>query len=121
MNRRGRHGLRQRPTPSGIASPRRYAAPSRLGILCRLTTFFHAVCSVTSSVTKAFRELLLQLPRATQEQAARTYALWRTEPYHNSLQCKRVSQGQPIYSVRIGLGDRPHGLGEGGQGDWFGV
>ena len=74
---------------------------------------------MTSSVTKAFRELLLQLPRATQEQAARTYALWRTEPYHNSLQFKRVSQRQPIYSVRVGLGYRALGLREGDHVYWF--
>ena len=74
---------------------------------------------MTSSVTKAFRELLLQLPMVTQEQAARSYALWRTEPYHNSLQFKRVSQLQPIYAVRVGLGYRALGLREGDHGYWF--
>jgi hypothetical protein len=74
---------------------------------------------VTSSVTKAFRELLLQLPMAAQDQAARAYALWRTEPYHNSLQFKRVSQRQPIYAVRVGLGYRALGLREGDHVYWF--
>lgn len=74
---------------------------------------------MTSSVTKAFRELLQQLPTATQEQAVRAYALWHTEPYHNSLQFKRVSQRQPIYSVRVGLGYRALGLREDEHVYWF--
>jgi len=74
---------------------------------------------VTSGVTKAFRELLQQLPTAIQEQATRAYALWRTEPYHNSLQFKRVSQRQPIYSVRVGLGYRALGLREDEHVYWF--
>jgi len=45
-----------------------------------------------------------------QEQAARAYAFWRSDPYHNSLQFKQVSQRQPIYSVRVGLGYRALGL-----------
>jgi len=68
---------------------------------------------VTSSVTKAFRDLLHRLPTATQEQAARAYALWCMAPYHNSLQFKRVSQRQPIYAVLVGLGYRALGLREG--------
>ena len=74
---------------------------------------------MTSSVTKDFRDLLYRLPTTTQEQAARAYALWRTDPYHNSLQFKRVSQRQPIYSVRVGLGYRALELREGDHLYWF--
>ncbi len=56
-----------------------------------------------SSVTKSFRKRLNQLPKSVQEQAEKTYDLWREDPYHNSLQFKRVSQRQPIYSARISL------------------
>lgn len=38
-----------------------------------------------SSVTKAFRKQLAQLPIPIQEQANKAYALWLEEPYHNSL------------------------------------
>lgn len=72
-----------------------------------------------SSVTKSFRKRFHQLPAAVQEQAARAYTLWRSDPYHPSLQFKRVSPGQPIYSVRIGIGYRALGLQEGEQIDWF--
>ncbi|MGB5632210.1 MAG: hypothetical protein WBM86_05435 [Waterburya sp.] len=63
-----------------------------------------------SSVTKTFRKRLNQLPTSVQEQAEKTYDLWREDPYHNSLQFKRVSQRQPIYSARISLNYRVLGL-----------
>ena len=74
---------------------------------------------MTSSVTQEFRQRLAGLPAAIQEQAARAYALWRSDPYHNSLQFKRVSQRQPIYSVRVGLGYRALGLREDEHLYWF--
>ena len=74
---------------------------------------------MTSSVTQEFRQRLARLPAAIQSQAARVYALWRSDPYHNSLQFKRVSQRQPIYSVRVGLGYRALGLREDEHLYWF--
>jgi hypothetical protein len=59
------------------------------------------------------------LPAAVQDQAARAYALWRSNPYHSSLQFKRISQRQPIYSVRIGIGYRALGLLETNHIYWF--
>ncbi|TAF57662.1 MAG: hypothetical protein EAZ60_06270 [Oscillatoriales cyanobacterium] len=53
-----------------------------------------------SSVTKSFRTRLESLPASVQEQADKAYALWQDDPYHPSLQFKRVSQKQPIYSAR---------------------
>lgn len=72
-----------------------------------------------SSVTQEFREQLGQLPAEVQEQAERAYALWRIDPYHGSLQFKRVSSRQPIYSARIGIGYRALGLRESDQVYWF--
>lgn len=72
-----------------------------------------------SSVTNTFRKKLDQLPASVQEQAAKAYALWSSDPYHNSLQFKRVSQRQPIYSVRIGLNYRVLGLLENDRIYWF--
>jgi len=74
---------------------------------------------VKSSVTKDFRKRLDQLPVTVQDQADRAYALWRSTPYHPSLQFKRVSESQPIYSVRIGIGYRALGLREEDQVYWF--
>ena len=68
-----------------------------------------------SSVTKAFRKKMGGLPASVQE----TYELWRLDPYHNSLQFKRVSQRQPIYSARVSLDYRVLGLLEDDHIYWF--
>jgi hypothetical protein len=72
-----------------------------------------------SSATKAFRKRLLILPESVQEQAAKSYELWREDPYHPSLQFKRVNQKQPIYSVRINLNYRALGLLESDRIYWY--
>ncbi|MCI0439598.1 MAG: hypothetical protein L0177_10770 [Chloroflexi bacterium] len=74
---------------------------------------------MNSSVTREFRRRLRLLPAEVQEQAARAYALWRANPQHPGLQFKRVSQRQPIYSVRIGMGYRALGFWEADHIYWF--
>jgi mRNA-degrading endonuclease RelE of RelBE toxin-antitoxin system len=63
-----------------------------------------------SSVTKTFRKCLSDLPASVQSQAAKAYGLWQEDPYYPSLQFKRVSQRQPIYSARVSLNYRVLGL-----------
>lgn len=70
---------------------------------------------MNSLITAGFRALLGELPGSVRQQASRAYALWRTDPHHPSLQFKRVSQRQPIYSARVGLGYRVLGLWR----EWF--
>jgi len=72
-----------------------------------------------SRLTKTFRKQLRNLPTPVQEQAAKAYTLWRTDPYHNSLQYKRVSQRQPIYSARVSSNYRVLGLLESDCIYWF--
>lgn len=72
-----------------------------------------------SSVTSSFRKRLNDLPASVQEQAAKAYALWQEDPYHPSLQFKRVSQRQPIYSARVSLNYRVLGLLESGHIYWY--
>lgn len=72
-----------------------------------------------SSVTKTFRERLSNLPVSVQEQAAKAYALWQEDPYHPSLQFKRVSQRQAIYSARVSLNYRVLGLLEADRIYWY--
>jgi mRNA-degrading endonuclease RelE of RelBE toxin-antitoxin system len=72
-----------------------------------------------SSVTKTFRKRLNDLPVAVQEQAAKAYELWQDDPYHPSLQFKRVSQKQPIYSARVNLNYRVLGLLESEHIYWY--
>jgi mRNA-degrading endonuclease RelE of RelBE toxin-antitoxin system len=72
-----------------------------------------------SSVTQTFRKTLDKLPVSVQEQATKAYALWQLDPRHNSLQFKRVSQKQPIYSARISLNYRVLGFVEADHIYWF--
>jgi mRNA-degrading endonuclease RelE of RelBE toxin-antitoxin system len=72
-----------------------------------------------SSITKAFRKRLEDLPSSVQEQAAKTYTLWQQDPYHPSLQFKRVSQRQPIYSARVSINYRVLGLLESDHIYWY--
>jgi hypothetical protein len=72
-----------------------------------------------SSVTQTFRKRLNELPTSVREQAAKVYALWQKDPYHPSLQFKRVSQKQPIYSARVSLNYRVLGLLESDHIYWY--
>jgi mRNA-degrading endonuclease RelE of RelBE toxin-antitoxin system len=72
-----------------------------------------------SSVTKSFRTRLESLPASVQEQADKAYALWQENPYHPSLQFKRVSQKQPIYSARVSINYRVLGLLEADRIYWY--
>lgn len=72
-----------------------------------------------SSVTKSFRKRLDNLPVSVQEQADKAYALWQEDPYHPSLQFKRVSQKQLIYSARVSLNYRVLGLLESDHIYWY--
>lgn len=74
---------------------------------------------MNSSITRGFRKQLDALPAEVREQADRAYALWRSDPYHPSLQFKQVSRREPIYSVRVGIGYRALALREDDHVFWF--
>jgi hypothetical protein len=60
-----------------------------------------------------------RLPGAVQRQALDAYRLWLRDPYHASLQFKRVHNTDPIYSVRIGIGWRALGIRQSDTVIWF--
>ncbi|MEQ1614804.1 MAG: hypothetical protein ABL904_18815 [Hyphomicrobiaceae bacterium] len=60
-----------------------------------------------------------ELPAEVQDHARRAYVICRDNPSHPSLQFKRVSRAEPIYSVRIGLAHRALGLFEGDTVTWI--
>jgi hypothetical protein len=72
-----------------------------------------------SNITQSFRKLFNELPLSVQKQARKSYILWKKDLGHNSLQFKKVSQKQPIYSVRVGINYRALGLIENEQIYWF--
>ena len=74
---------------------------------------------MNSRLTASFRRQFDDLPQQVQAQAESAYGLWRANAYHASLEFKRVSQRQPVYSVRIGLGWRALGLREHDTLYWF--
>jgi hypothetical protein len=76
---------------------------------------------VISRITKGFRKCYEELPREVRANARTAYRLGLQNPFHPSLQFKKVSQRQPIYSVRIGLGWRALGLLEDSCIYWFWV
>lgn len=65
-----------------------------------------------------FRELFAKLPSQVQDQAREAYRLFARDPHHPSLRFKRVSDRQPLYSVRIGRNYRAVGLLEGDTVYW---
>lgn len=65
-----------------------------------------------SKRTKQFRDLMRVLPDDVKRQAYAAYRLFKRDPYHSSLQFKRVNLRKPLYSVRIGINYRALGLRE---------
>jgi mRNA-degrading endonuclease RelE of RelBE toxin-antitoxin system len=72
-----------------------------------------------SFTTRRFRDSYGQLPAAIQQQARRTYQLFRENPAHPSLNFKEVDDNENIYSVRIGRGYRALGKLDGAEVVWF--
>ena len=60
-----------------------------------------------------------RLPKRVQRQADKAYKLWQSDPYHPSLQFKRVDPQDPIYSVRVSRGYRALGWLENSTIIWF--
>jgi hypothetical protein len=65
-----------------------------------------------SKRAKRLRDLLRALPSDAKTQAYAAYRLFNRDPFHPSLQFKRVSKQKPLYSVRIGISYRALGLRE---------
>jgi hypothetical protein len=71
-----------------------------------------------SRTLPSFWKQFAALPERVQRRAYRAYQLWRVNPFAHSLYFKRVSDSEPIYSVRIGLEYRALGLLDGDTIYW---
>lgn len=69
--------------------------------------------------TRRFREAFDHLPKEIQMKARKAFKLWKADPYHPSLQFKKVHPNDPIVSVRIALGWRAVGIREQNTVVWF--
>jgi hypothetical protein len=72
-----------------------------------------------SFTTDKFWKLYLALPSEIQNQANFAYAQFIEEPYHPSLQFKRVHSMKPIYSARVNINYRAIGILNDGDMIWF--
>ena len=72
-----------------------------------------------SRTTKEFWKHHNTLPTSVQVQAKVVYLRWQKDPFHASLDFKRISRKLPVYSIRIGRSWRALGQREGGTVTWF--
>jgi hypothetical protein len=79
------------------------------------------VGEVKSRVTRGFWKLFEQLPKQVQTDARSLHLIWRSDPFHASLHFKKVgvSEGIPVYSIRIGRKWRALGILEDDTVKWF--
>jgi len=76
---------------------------------------------VKSRASRQFWKLFEGLPKRVQSEARNIHRIWLRNPFHPSLHFKKigVSQGLPVYSVRIGIHWRALGILEGDTVKWF--
>ena len=63
-----------------------------------------------SELTIEFIQGFAELPERVKKTARKNYQLWKQNPYHPSLEFKKLNTKQPIYSVRAGIGWRTVGV-----------
>jgi Txe/YoeB family toxin of Txe-Axe toxin-antitoxin module len=74
---------------------------------------------VISRTTEKFRALFVLLPSTIKTQAKQAYQQFKKDPYHPSLQFKRVHSTKPIYSVRVNIDYRAVGIVRDNEIIWF--
>lgn len=72
-----------------------------------------------SRTTEKFRALFATLPGNIKAQAKQAYQQFKNDPYHPSLQFKRVHSSRPIYSVRVNIDYRAVGILNDNEIIWF--
>jgi hypothetical protein len=72
-----------------------------------------------SFITDDFIELFGKLPKEIQNKARKSYKKWKENPFHPSIQFKRIHTDEPIWSARISLKWRVLGLLEEDKIYWF--
>ncbi len=72
-----------------------------------------------SKATPRFWKLYGRLPLQVQKRARKAYQTWQTNPSAHGLRFKRVSEQEPIYSIRVGDDHRVLGLLEEDIMGWF--
>ena len=74
---------------------------------------------MNSRASPRFWRLYNRLSRREQHRIRKGYQIWKTNPNAPGLRFKRVSENEPIYSVRVSDDYRALGLVEGDTIIWF--
>ncbi len=74
---------------------------------------------MNSELTDEFLACFRRLPERIKRQARKNYRIWKDDPYHPSIDFKRVGTVSPVYSVRVGIGWRALGLKQDDTVVWF--
>jgi len=72
-----------------------------------------------SVTTRRFREAFRALPLSAQQQARKSYRLFRQNPSHPGLSFKKIDEEENIYSARVTASYRALGKMEGSEIAWF--
>ena len=68
---------------------------------------------------KAFWEAYDRLPDHVQRQAKSAFDRWRDDPFHPSLEFKRIHRSADLWSVRVGIAWRALAHRRGDAAHWF--
>ena len=63
-----------------------------------------------SELTDDFMNCFAKLPERVKQTARKNYKLWKQNPFHPSLEFKKLNTKEPVYSVRAGIGWRAVGV-----------
>lgn len=63
-----------------------------------------------SELTQEFITLFKKLPTRIQQSTRKNFKLWKKNPYHPSIEFKKLKSTDSIYSVRVGIGWRALGI-----------
>lgn len=74
---------------------------------------------MTSATTERFWQCYAALSVEVKAQAKQAYARFVMNPYHPSLQFKRIHPARPIFSVRISIDYPAVGVVQGDEITWF--
>ena len=74
---------------------------------------------MTSLTTAAFWKCYRELTDRTRKEAKKAYRTFKKNPYHPSLQFKRIHSTRPIFSLRITKDYRALGIQRDRQIIWF--
>lgn len=72
-----------------------------------------------SLLTESFLKQYRKLPEEIRSLARKNYRLWSADPSHKSLQFKKVSPNQPIWSARVNDNYRVVGFITNNTIHWF--